>query len=120
MPVLFGGSFLLLALWIFCIFDVISTSEGDCRAVPKTLWFVVVVFLPLVGSVVWLIAGRPWARTTPRPAGASSQFPEYDRPGRATGVTAESDEEFLRRCRERAEQQRRAAQEQNLDDGKEA
>jgi hypothetical protein len=39
-------------------------------------------------------------------------FPEYDRPGRAAGLTPESDEDFLRRVRERAEEQRRRAAEE--------
>ena len=61
-------------------------------------------------SIAWLVAGRPRSATPrrggtyERPAGA---FPEYDRPGRAAGLSDESDEEFLRRCRERAEEQRR-------------
>ena len=42
----------------------------------------------------------------------TSQFPEYDRPGRAAGMTPESDEEFLRKIRERAEEQRRKAAEE--------
>ena len=39
-------------------------------------------------------------------------YPEYDRPGRAMGATPESDDEFLKRVRERAEEQRRRAAEQ--------
>ena len=42
------------------------------------------------------------------------QFPEYDRPGRAAATSPEADEEFLRKVRERAEEQRRAYREQQL------
>jgi hypothetical protein len=40
------------------------------------------------------------------------EFPEYDRPGRAAATAAESDEEFLRKVRERAEEQRRIHREE--------
>lgn len=41
------------------------------------------------------------------------EFPEYNRPGRAAGHSVESDEEFLKRCRERAEEQRRRHRSEN-------
>jgi len=106
-----GGFFLLvLALDIFCLIDVVTSDEGRVRNLPKIAWFLLILFFPLVGSIVWLAAGRPENRSTGYGQGAA--FPEYDRPGRATGVTPESDEEFLRRIRERAEEQRRKAAEE--------
>ena len=57
-----GGGLLgiaLLALWAYCIFDVISTDEALMRNMPKILWLVVVIVLPTVGSVAWLLLGRP-------------------------------------------------------------
>jgi hypothetical protein len=43
-----------------------------------------------------------------------SEYPEYDRPGRAAATSREADEAFLRKVRERAEEQRRAYREQLL------
>lgn len=97
-----------LALCIYCVIEAIVTDSALVRNMPKALWILLILFFPLVGSIAWLVAGRPGA--TPAQPTAST-FPEYDRPGRATGVTPESDEEFLRRTRERAEEQRRAYQE---------
>jgi phospholipase D-like protein len=60
--VLFGGGIVglaLLGLWIFCILDVISTDEVLVRNLPKFLWLFVVVVLPDIGSIAWLILGRP-------------------------------------------------------------
>ncbi len=99
----------VLVLWIFCVIDVVMAREDEVQHLPKWGWLVLVLFFPLVGSVAWLAAGRPRrgarrARAYERQAPA---FPEYDRPGRAAAVDSESDEEFLRRCRERAEEQRR-------------
>ena len=50
---------LLLALWAYCIFDVIATDESLMRNMPKILWLIVVIVLPTVGSVAWLLLGRP-------------------------------------------------------------
>jgi hypothetical protein len=100
-----------LVLFIYCLIEAITSPDGEVRNLPKVAWIFLILFFPFVGSIAWLAAGRPVAdrpRTHERPAPA---FPEYDRPGRAAGVTPESDEEFLRRIRERAEEQRRIEQE---------
>lgn len=106
----------LLGLEIFCLIDVISADEGRIRYLPKIPWLLIVLFFPLVGSVAWLVVGRPESGR----ARASSyerrvpDYPEYDRPGRAAATDAGADEEFLRRVRERAEEQRRRYREQRL------
>ncbi len=41
-------------------------------------------------------------------------YPEYDRPGRAAATSPDDDEDFLRKVRERAEEQRRAYREERL------
>lgn len=99
----------LLALWIFCVFHVIVSRDDEVRHLPKLVWLLVVLFFPLVGSLAWLLAGRPVkVQAAGRPyEREASAFPEYDRPGRAAAVDEAADEEFLRRCRERAEEQRR-------------
>ncbi|NUR88974.1 MAG: PLDc_N domain-containing protein [Nonomuraea sp.] len=95
-----------LVLWLYCLFDVITTPEASCRNLPKIAWVIIVLLFPLVGSVIWLVAGRPERASQPaRP----SAFPEYDRPGRFAASNPDDDEEFLRRLRERAEEQRRNA-----------
>lgn len=56
-----GGLFglAILALWIYCIFDVISTDETAMRNLPKIVWLLVVIFIPTIGSISWLLLGRP-------------------------------------------------------------
>ena len=73
----------MLGLWIFCIVEVITTPEADCRNLPKLLWLLIVVVLPTVGSLAWLIAGRPapgrQAAGGGQYAGAESRgFPEMN------------------------------------------
>ncbi|MEV0646659.1 PLD nuclease N-terminal domain-containing protein [Phytomonospora sp. NPDC050363] len=111
---LFG--LLVLALWLFCLVDVITADEWAIRNLSKTSWLLIVLFLPTVGSVIWLVAGRPQHATARRRPG-DSPFPEYDRPGRHVPVDPAADAEFLRRCRERAEEQRRIARERKQSEG---
>jgi MFS family permease len=104
---------LVFLLWLFCVLDVI-TRRAEPRHLPRWAWLVLVLFFPLVGSLAWLLAGRPRPTGTPRAKRSRTrlerpapQFPEYDRSGRAAAQDSAADEEFLRRCRERAEEQRR-------------
>jgi phospholipase D-like protein len=112
----FGGLFGLftLGLWLFCLIDVITTGDGDTRNLPRMGWLLIVLFFPLVGSIVWLVAGRPIGAVARRPGAHERDmpaYPEYDRPGRFAATDSDADAEFLRRCRERAEEQRRKARE---------
>jgi hypothetical protein len=109
-----GFVLLLLALDVFCVIDLIQTPEGEVRNLPKVAWLFLILLFPPIGAIAWLAAGRPQRAAGPRSAyeRALPAYPEYDRPGRAAGLTPESDEEFLRRVRERAEEQRRKAAEE--------
>jgi hypothetical protein len=97
------------ALWVYCLVSVISTPEGQVRNLPKIAWILIVLFFPFVGSIAWLVAGRPTSQVASRSEyeRAAPEFPEYDRPGRAAAVDPAEDEEFLRQVHERAEEQRR-------------
>jgi hypothetical protein len=59
---IFGGGLValaLLALWVYCIFDVIATSDTLARNLPKIMWLLIVIFVPTIGSIAWLLLGRP-------------------------------------------------------------
>lgn len=102
------------ALWVFCLVEAIGTPPDRIRNLPKVGWVVVILLFPLVGSIAWLVAGRPEsgpARRSPYER-ETPDFPEYDRPGRAAAVDPEKDEAFLRQVRERAEAQRKRYEEQ--------
>jgi hypothetical protein len=103
---------LVFALCIYCLVDVIGRSDGEIRNLPKLWWIVLVLLFPLVGSIAYLAVGRPQGTAGRSPhERAVPLFPEYDRPGRAAATKPEDDEEFLRKVRERAEEQRRAYRE---------
>lgn len=50
---------LLLLFWIWALIDCISTDASICRNLPKGLWLVIVFVLPDIGSLLWLLLGRP-------------------------------------------------------------
>jgi hypothetical protein len=111
---LFGGviGVLALLLWVFCIFDAITSDAARVRNLPKLLWVVIVVVLVDIGSLLWLLAGRPRGEAGPKPVSRRGVPPEYDRPGRAAASSPDDDAAFLAQLKERAERQRAQAEEQ--------
>ncbi|MCA2207586.1 MULTISPECIES: PLD nuclease N-terminal domain-containing protein [Nocardia] len=108
--------FLTLALWVYCLVDIVTSPDDGIRHLPKMGWLIVVVLLPTIGALLWLFAGRPIGPS--RPA-SNTRFSEYDRPGRHIATNPDDDEAFLRGLRERAEQQRREARRQQQQDNDE-
>jgi hypothetical protein len=98
-----------LILCIFCVVDAITARDDEIRNLPKVLWVLLILVFPFVGSIAWLAAGRPMPV---RPSPLSTEFPEYDRPGRNAVSDPVADAEFLRKVRERAEEQRQKAAQQ--------
>jgi Phospholipase_D-nuclease N-terminal len=50
---------LFIGLWLFCVLDVLGTSPDAVALMPKIVWLAVVLFLSPLGSVAWLMLGRP-------------------------------------------------------------
>ena len=73
--------FLVLALWIWAVIDCITTDSELCRNLPKGVWLIIVIVLFDIGSLLWLLLGRP-AHKHWRPVGAS----DYSAPRRVVGV----------------------------------
>ncbi|GAA0968389.1 hypothetical protein GCM10009555_013710 [Acrocarpospora macrocephala] len=48
----------LLAFWLYCLFDVITTPAEYIRGLPKGVW-VLITAVPAIGGLLWLLAGRP-------------------------------------------------------------
>ncbi|CAM2937123.1 phospholipase D-like protein [Williamsia muralis] len=104
-------SLIVLVVMIAALVDIIGSDAAGIRGLPRWAWLLLVIILPLVGSIVWFLAGRPVSGISGRVSGSGRAsalgYPEYDVPGRFEPQDPEADAEFLRRCRERAEQQRR-------------
>lgn len=79
-----------LALYISFIIDVLRTPSSEARGMPKAVWLLVVILLPVLGGLLWFFLGRP------RPA-PGSRF------GRRRGPMAPDDDpKFLKRIDEEA------------------
>jgi hypothetical protein len=84
------GVLVLLALYISFIIDVLRTPRLSARTLPKAVWLLLVILLPILGGVLWFLFGRP------RPA-PGSRF------GRRRGPAAPDDDpKFLKRIDEEA------------------
>lgn len=60
MVLVFGVIGLLgLVLWLYCLFDVITTPREDVHTLSKLTWVVVIVVFLVFGAVAWLLTGRP-------------------------------------------------------------
>jgi hypothetical protein len=81
-----AGVLLALALYIWFIVDVLRTPRGDVRVLPKFVWLILVVLIPLLGGLLWFIAGRP------RP-----QRPRFGRRRPRGPVAPDDDPNFLRK-----------------------
>ncbi len=110
---IFAGEGLFLAelvLLVYCVLNIVTSPDADIRNLPKLVWLVLVVVLPLAGGIAWLVAGRPLATSAGLPRKGNRDVPaQYNRPGRATAVSPDDDEEFLHGLRARADAQRQAA-----------
>lgn len=84
-----------MALLVFCLIDCIQADPASVRNLPKVGWIFLIVLVPVVGSVAWLVVGRPVAtgpRRVPWPSTATAGFPEYERP---RPVAPDDDPAFL-------------------------
>ena len=78
------GSVLLLAVYVYTIVDVALRDRGRVRRLPKRGWLLVVILLPLVGSVLWFTLGR-----TRGAAAEPGPEPAHDTDGPASATRAE-------------------------------
>jgi hypothetical protein len=96
--------FVVLALDVFAIVDVILTDQSRVRALPKVVWVILIVLVPVVGALLWFFIGKE----------------RRDRGGERRMIAPDDDPAFLRNLRrdeEHEERIRRLEQElSELDD----
>jgi hypothetical protein len=84
----------VLAFWLYTLFDVITTPDEESRNLPKILWVLVVILVPLAGSVLWLLLGRPQGAKVP---GGTRPMPRSPRVRAAEAPKGPDDDpDFLR------------------------
>ncbi|WP_426565172.1 PLD nuclease N-terminal domain-containing protein [Angustibacter sp. McL0619] len=81
-----------LGLLVYALIDCVQTERAQVRNLPKLVWIALIVLLPIVGSISWLLAGRPlreggappsqrpWSTggPAPRPGGGAPRGPDDD------------------------------------------
>jgi Phospholipase_D-nuclease N-terminal len=85
-----------LTFLIYCLIDAIQTPTDDVRNLPKVAWILLILIIPVIGPIVWLVAGRPQrgsARQVPWRSTQTAGYPQYERP-RVLGP--DDDPDFLR------------------------
>jgi hypothetical protein len=96
---------IIVVLSVYAAIDAILTDRFRARGLPKALWVVVILLLPVIGALLWFTLGKDRGNR-----GRS----------RSGSVAPDDDPEFLRRLGTEKEQQeriRRMEQElQDLDD----
>jgi len=91
-----------VGVMIYALIEAISTPTDRTRIMPKGLWIVVIILIPLVGGVLWLLFGNENAYL----ASTVQGFKKTSGPARPT--TPDDDEEFLRSLDIQRAQKRRA------------
>lgn len=91
--VLIGGiiGLAVLALWLWAIIDILKADFKD--SIMKIVWLLLVVFLPLLGFILYVIIGR----ATKLPKGSVVSGTKYEDLARVKGLYdsgAISEEEF--------------------------
>ncbi len=71
----------VIGFLVFCLVDCFQTPEERVRNLPKVIWVLLILVVPVAGGVAWLVAGR----TTAHPPG----------PGRRP-MAPDDDDDFLR------------------------
>ena len=51
---------ILLLAMVFALIDIIMRDEWQVRHLPKFGWILLVIFLPLIGTVLWFVIGREY------------------------------------------------------------
>lgn len=84
-----GAVILAVAFYIYTIIDILRTPKAGTRTLPKFVWLLIAVLIPIIGGAFWLLLGRTW--------------PQRGNRGRRNAPKAPDDDpKFLRTLDERA------------------
>ncbi|MBO0981305.1 PLD nuclease N-terminal domain-containing protein [Microbacterium sp. SD291] len=114
-------SIIIVLLMVVALVDIITRDDSQVRFMPKLVWLIVVILLPLIGSILWFAIGREYseaglriprmqrAERAPRPSARPSPPPMPPADARSTEQQlADLDREIEEwRLREEIEKRRR-------------
>ena len=88
-----------LAILVTALIDCLSVPAEGIRALPRTVWALIIIFFTPIGGIAWFLAGRPVAvpaeATRSHPAGSALPSAGIVR-GDHTARAPDDDPEFLR------------------------
>lgn len=100
-----------LALAIYCLVECVQSNRTEVRHLPKVLWLLLIVVIPVVGPLAWLLLGRPRHGDGGAPARSAPQR-------RAPGPRAPDDDpDFLAQLDERRRRTAREHERRDHDNG---
>lgn len=78
----------MFAVSLIALVDIVSRDDSQVRGLPKLVWVLLVVFLPLLGSALWFIVGHDWsaARAAGSFGGRSSENVSFGDPRRSERI----------------------------------
>src|SRR4051812_12728373 len=50
---------IVLVATLIALIDCLSSERGDIRGLPRPVWVLVILLLPIFGPIAWFFAGRP-------------------------------------------------------------
>lgn len=106
-------TFVPLIILIITLIDIITRNEWQVKHLPKLVWILLVVFLPIAGAIIWFAVGREYSRPVsyPEPRRDASASPST--PSRTerelAGIEAEIAADRIRRLEAEVERKRRDA-----------
>jgi len=59
---------LIMAAMVLALVDIILRQDGEVKHLPKWAWVILVILVPLIGTVLWFALGREWPERQPRAA----------------------------------------------------
>lgn len=79
-------SLLSFALMVLALIDIITRRDDQVKHLPKLVWVILVILLPLIGGVLWFAVGReydgagfPMRRERPAPTPAPAWAPPAEK-----------------------------------------
>lgn len=94
---------LVVGLYVYVLIDLATAKGDDVRGLPRLVWLLVILVIPVVGAITWLVFGRPRPVADGPGLGARlgqglpSRGPARERP---RPVAPDDDPEFLRKLDE--------------------
>ncbi|TFB92493.1 MULTISPECIES: PLD nuclease N-terminal domain-containing protein [Cryobacterium] len=125
MYMLISAVFFLLLLG--ALIDIITRQDGQVQHLPKLVWIMIVILLPVIGSILWFAVGREYAapidrgtfgdprRSQARPSRPGEPRPGEPSRGKYTGVPSRSTEDELADLEREIEFHAEAARIRNLE-----